>query len=90
MKSENWKQKICQFLVESNEELKGKSAKGTFYVVLSEAGIHFRMISTTLSITSLSLSILRLPTRHKTRWLFANHCTTQALIKLMPRVPGPP
>jgi len=54
-----------------DEELKGEALDEPSALCHRKLGIHFRMISTNSSITSLTFSVLRLPTRYKTRLLSA-------------------
>ena len=54
-----------------DEELKGEALDEPSALYHRKLGIHFRMISTNSSITSLTFSVLRLPTRYKTRLLSA-------------------
>ena len=54
-----------------DEELKGEALDEPSALCHRKLGIHFRMISTNSSIASLTFSVLKLPTRYKTRLLSA-------------------
>ena len=54
-----------------NRKLKGELQGDPSMLCHRRLGVHFRMISTTFSITSLSFFILRFPTRYDTRLLSA-------------------